>query len=78
MAPEAKWGWTPHGDSMISGPMGSQKDWGCLSVAELAGITARKPATETEPRSELSTQGHLELVTGWVSSECSQRPGTPE
>ena len=34
---------------MASGPAGSQKDRGCLSVAELAGIGTGKPATETEP-----------------------------
>ena len=37
---------------MASGPAGSQKDRGCLSVAELTGIRTGKPATETEPRSD--------------------------
>ena len=46
---------------MVSGPTGSQKDRRCLSVAELAGIRAGKLVTETELRSELSTQGYLKL-----------------
>ena len=45
---------------MASGPAGSQKDWGYLSVTELSGIRAGKLAKEIEPRSELSTQGYLE------------------
>ena len=45
---------------MAPGPAGSQKDRGCVSVTELAGIRAGKPATETELRSELSTRGYLE------------------
>ena len=39
---------------MASGPPGSQKDQGCLSVTELAGVRVGKPATEIELRSELS------------------------
>ena len=46
---------------MALGPAGSQKDRGCLSVAELTGIRAGKLATETEPRSELSAWGYLKL-----------------
>ena len=42
-------GQTPHGVSVPSGPAGSQKDRGCLSVAELVGIGTGKPATKTEP-----------------------------
>ena len=41
-APEAKQQWSPHGDSVVSGPLGSQKDQGCLRVAELSGIGAGK------------------------------------
>ena len=50
------------------------ESWGCLSVAELAGIRAGKLATATKPRSELSARGYLELVAGWVGSECGLRP----
>ena len=49
IAPEAKPGRSPRGVSVASGPAGSQKDRGCLSVAALAGIGMGKPATETEP-----------------------------
>lgn len=44
---------------MVSGPTGSQKDQGVLSVAEPASIRVGKPAPEIELRSELSAQGYL-------------------
>ena len=50
IAPEAKPGGNPGGVSITPGPTGSQKDWGCLSATELAGIRAGKPATATKPR----------------------------
>ena len=74
IAPEAKPGGSPHGVTVAPTPTGSQKDQGCLSAAELAGIRAGKPATATKLRSELSARGYLVPVAGWVGSERSQRP----
>ena len=54
-------GWSPCGDRVVSDPTGSQKDWGCLSVAEIPGIGVGKPTTDIELRSELSTQSYLKL-----------------
>lgn len=46
-------------DSVVSGPVGSQKDQRYLSMAELTGIRVGKPAIETEMRSWLSAPVYL-------------------
>ena len=48
---------------------------GVSECRELTGIRTGKPATETEPRSELTARGYLELVAVSVSLEPGRRPG---
>lgn len=52
-------GWSPHGDSVASGSTGSQKDQGCLSMAELWGIRVGKPRAEIELSRGFSARGYL-------------------
>lgn len=46
----ANWGWNPRWDSVVSGSLGSQEDWGCLSAAEFLDIRTGKLATTCDAR----------------------------
>ena len=66
-----KAGCYPRWVSVVSGFLGSQEDWRCLSVAGFPGIGVGKPAAISEPKSGLSAWGcHIWHTLAWLGN-CS-------